>query len=288
MGHLQWSINANLPRASHQYVAGPDMDPTALAPLLGRTLFLVAHPDDESISCGGLLQHMREPCIVFATDGAPEDKYFWSRYGSREAYAALRQDEARAAAHTVGVNQIEFLPLHTQASLIDQRLYRSLPEAFSALSNLVERRKPQCLLTLAYEGGHPDHDAVSFLAAQLGRTFSLPVWETPLYHRNASGGGVYQQFVEERDEVIEHAVTGQELEAKLCMLNCYKSQFDALPSFDSKRERFRPQATYDYSRPPHPGKLNYEIWEWRMTPQEVCAAFVDFSSSISPLEKTAK
>src|SRR5947209_17955597 len=136
MGHLQWSINANLPRASHQYVACAHMDLSALAPLLGRTMFIVAHPDDESISCGGLLQHMREPCIVFATDGAPEDKYFWSRYGSREAYATVRQDEARAAAHTVGVNQVEFLPLHTQASLMDQRLYRSLPEAFSALSNL--------------------------------------------------------------------------------------------------------------------------------------------------------
>jgi N-acetylglucosamine malate deacetylase 2 len=264
------------------------MDLTPLAPLLGRTLVIVAHPDDESISCGGLLQHMREPCVVFATDGAPEDEYFWSRYGSREAYAAIRQDEARAAAKTVGVNKIEFLPLHTQVPLMDQRLYRSLPQAFSALSTIVERLDPGCLLTLAYEGGHPDHDAVSFLTAQLGRTFSLPVWETPLYHRSESGGGVFQRFVEERSEVVEHPIAAEELDAKLRMLGCYKSQFDALPSFDSGRERFRPQVAYDYSRPPHAGKLNYEIWQWRMTPQEVCAAFVDFSSSMTPLEKTVR
>ena len=196
--------------------------------------------------------------------------------------------EARAAAKTVGVNKIEFLPLHTQVPLMDQRLYRSLPQAFSALSTIVERLDPGCLLTLAYEGGHPDHDAVSFLTAQLGRTFSLPVWETPLYHRSESGGGVFQQFVEERGEVVEHPVAGEELDAKLRMLGCYKSQFDALPSFDSARERFRPQVAYDYSRPPHAGKLNYEIWQWRMTPQEVCAAFVDFSSSMTPLEKTVR
>ena len=55
------------------------MDFSKLAPLLGRTLVIVAHPDDETITCGGLLQRMRDPCVVFATDGAPEDAYFWSR-----------------------------------------------------------------------------------------------------------------------------------------------------------------------------------------------------------------
>jgi LmbE family N-acetylglucosaminyl deacetylase len=256
-----------------------------LAPLLGRTLVIVAHPDDESISCGGLLQRMREPCVVFATDGAPEDEYFWRHYGSRDRYSAIREDEARAALNEVGVSQAEFLARQADAPLVDQRLYRALPAAFSALAKIVEQRRPQGLLTLAYEGGHPDHDAVSFLSAQLGRAFSIPVWEAPLYHRDASGGGVYQQFVKEHGEVISHAVSGAELQAKVRMLGCYKSQFDALPSFSSERERFRPQAEYDYSRRPHPGKLNYELWQWRMTPEEVCAAFVDFASTTAFAQK---
>src|SRR5437588_11264998 len=118
------------------------MDLTSLAPLLGRTLFIVAHPDDESISCGGLLQHMREACVVFATDGAPEDEYFWSRHGSREAYASLRESEARAALAAVGVKGSEFLARQARTPLIDQRLYLSLPAAFNALSVIVERRRP--------------------------------------------------------------------------------------------------------------------------------------------------
>src|SRR5690349_9921169 len=158
------------------------MDDDRLAQLLGRTLLIVAHPDDESISCGGLLQHIERPCVVFATDGAPEDEYFWRRYGSRDIYAALREEEARAALATVGVSEVEFLARQASSPLMDQCLYRSLPAAFAALAQIIERRHPQCLLTLAYEGGHPDHDAVSFLAAQLGRMFSLPVWEAPLYH----------------------------------------------------------------------------------------------------------
>ena len=260
------------------------MDIDRLNQLLGRTLLLVAHPDDESISCGGLLQRIKEPCVVFATDGAPEDEYFWRRYGSRQAYAALRKDEARAALASVGVSAVEFLADQAAAPLVDQVLYKSLFAAFTALRQIAERRRPQCLLTLAYEGGHPDHDSVSFLAAQLGRAFSIPVWEAPLYHRHPDGSGAYQRFVTERDEVIEHRVSGSELEAKMRMLACYKSQFDALPSFQPDLERFRPQARYDYSRRPHAGKLNYELWQWRMTPAEVCAAFTEFSTVSVPVE----
>ena len=261
------------------------MDLSPLDQLLGRTLLVVAHPDDESISCGGLLQHIEQPCVVFATDGAPEDEYFWRKYGSRTAYARLREDEARAALQAVGVTAVEFLPHRVQAPLVDQRLYKSLVPAFAALSSIVEQFRPQCLLTLAYEGGHPDHDSVSFLGAQLGKAYSIPIWETPLYHRSATGQGVYQQFIGEHGEIIEHRVEGKELEKKMRMLACYKSQFDALPSFRPELERFRRQATYDYSRRPHQGKLNYEVWQWRMAPEEVCSAFVDFSAAPAPLEK---
>ena len=96
---------------------------------------------------------------------------------------------------------------------------------------------------------------------------------------------MYQQFVREHSDVVEHEVNGGELENKMRMLACYKSQFDALPSFRPELERFRPQASYDYSRRPHEGKLNYEVWQWRMTPEEVCAAFVEFSAVPVPLEK---
>jgi len=254
-----------------------DVNLAGLTPLLGRTLVIVAHPDDETITCGGLLQRMRDPCVVFATDGAPEDAYFWGRFGSRERYAAIREAESRAALVAVGVHQIVFLAQQSEAPLVDQLLYRALPAAFTALSRIVERIKPECVLTLAYEGGHPDHDSASFLGAQLGRAFAIPVWEAPLYHRNADGGGVYQRFIEEHGEVIEYAVDGDELKAKHAMLACYKSQFDALPSFSVELERFRTQASYAYARRPHAGKLNYELWQWKMTPEEVSGAFVAFS-----------
>lgn len=239
-------------------------------------MVLVAHPDDESIACGGLLQKMRQPFVVFATDGAPEDEFFWGRYGSRAAYSKLRQEEALSALDHVGVSEVEFLADHApeRVRLEDQKLFRAIPPALELLREMIETKKPDALLTLAYEGGHPDHDSCSFLAAQLGGEFRLPVWEMPLYHRNADGTGVYQRFVREaKDEVIDVAIAGEMLTRKERMLQSYKSQFDALPHFEPQRERFRPQAQYDYARPPHEGKTNYEVWQWAMTAKDVSEAF---------------
>ena len=250
---------------------------STLAPILGRTMVLVAHPDDESITCGGLLQTMRKPFVVFATDGAPEDEYFWGKHGSRSAYSRLRQEEARTAVGHVGVSEVEFLAERVSGAvrLEDQKLFRALPVALELLKDVMKNKRPEAILTLAYEGGHPDHDSCSFLSAQLGREFRLPVWEAPLYHRNADGSGVYQRFVRENNEVVEFSVTGEMLERKERMLQSYKSQFDALPHFEPECERFRPQAQYDYSQPPHAGRTNYEVWQWAMTVNEVCEAFSD-------------
>ena len=56
-----------------------------------------------------LLQKMREAVVVIATDGAPRDEFFWGRYGSREAYAAVRREEARRAAQVAGVRELVLL-----------------------------------------------------------------------------------------------------------------------------------------------------------------------------------
>ena len=249
--------------------------PSLLAPILGRTMVLVAHPDDESITCGGLLQRMRKPFVVFATDGAPEDEYFWGKHGSRAAYSRLRQEEARTALGHVGVSEVEFLAEQTSGAvrLEDQKLFRALPVALELLRSVIKNKRPDAILTLAYEGGHPDHDSCSFLSAQLGREFGFPIWEAPLYHRRADGSGVYQRFVREKDEVIEFGVAGEMLAGKQRMLQCYKSQFDALSHFEPECERFRPQSRYEYAQPPHEGKTNYEVWQWAMTAKDVSQAF---------------
>ncbi len=244
---------------------------TGIGQLLGRTLVLVAHPDDEAVGCGALLQRMREPAVVFLTDGAPEDPYFWERFGSRAHYASIRENEAHTALGAVQVSQVEFL-----GSIPDQQLHLCLEDAFAQLTGIVERIRPEALLTLAYEGGHPDHDSCSFLAHHLGARLSLPVWEMPLYFRDPTGFEAYTEFLQPREMEILIEPTPEELGRKRTMLAAYLSQGEFLRRFQSAAERFRPQAGYDYSRPPHPGTLNYEAWGWKISGAEVCASFARF------------
>ena len=135
---------------------------------------------------------------------------------------------------------------------------------------------PNALLTLAYEGGHPDHDSCSFLAAQLAKRCNVPCWEAPLYHRSPDGGGAYQEFIAAPTEEIDVNPTSAEQEAKRQMCRAYVSQGDFLTHFRVDKEYVRPQPAYNFTEPPHPGKTNYEVWQWKMSSQEVCCAFGEF------------
>lgn len=239
-------------------------------------MVLVAHPDDECIAFGAILQRIREPLVVFATNGTPQDPYFWQKYGSREVYAALRKEEALRAMSAVGVKDVLFLAdMPGGEQLVDQELFRNLLSAFDLLADIVRRRMTTALLTLSYEGGHPDHDSCSFLGSELARFAAIPCWEAPLYHRNADGSGDFQQFITPTGEEVDVRPTAEEQARKREMCHAYSSQGDFLQKFALVPEIVRPQAHYDYTRPPHEGKVNYEVWQWKMTAAEVSNAFAE-------------
>jgi LmbE family N-acetylglucosaminyl deacetylase len=251
------------------------MDP--LAPLLGRTLVLVAHPDDESITCGALLQRMRDPRVIFATDGGPQDEYFWGKYGSRENYVALRRREADTALNAVGVREMHWLADAEGRQFMDQHLFRHLRTAMESLRQVVTEQKPDAILTLAYEGGHPDHDSCNFLGCQVAEEFRLPIWEAPLYFRRGGDNILLQEFHCTNGTEIEYRPTAEEFRRKLAMARAYESQKLTVTMFEkNEREKFRPMAEYDYSRPPHAGELNYEAWQWPIKGQEVADSFLEF------------
>lgn len=247
----------------------------SLEQLLGTTVMLVAHPDDEVIAFGALMQRMKKAIVVFATDGAPHDRRFWGDYNSRETYAEVRRQEARQALDIVGAQPI-FLADQVPGGICDQELFRRLPEAIQAMEKIIGEIAPDCLLTLTYEGGHPDHDACCFLTSQLGRRMGFPIWESPLYHRNSDGSGVVQTFPRQSGQELALKVEGEPFRKKVEMFHTYKSQKLVLDGFRPEIEQFRPVIDYDFTRPPFPWKLNYELWEWAMTGEQVSNAFASY------------
>jgi len=245
-----------------------------LQPLLNKTLIVVAHPDDEVIAFGALMQRMRDAVVVFATDGAPRDDYFWKDYGSREAYAGVRRQEARKALSIAGARPV-FLDDFVAGDLVDQELFRSLPAALAGLKKVLDEERPDALLTLAYEGGHPDHDSACFIASICAQSQSLPIWEAPLYYRDDKGEGVAQQFIRLTGREVVTQIEGVALAKKIEMFHTYVSQKLVLNGFRPELEQFRPMAGYDFTCRPAPWKLNYEVWQWKMSGDEVAGAFAD-------------
>ena len=249
-----------------------------VSPLLGTTLVIAAHPDDE-IACVTILKRARRPIVVFATEGAPEHEFFWYEHGSRDAYRALRRSEATSGLARVGVSAIEFLADTTVIPLEDQQLHRAIPVLVDRVLASILVHRPDALLVPAYEGGHPDHDVCSFVGFVLSRLQGIPAWEMPLYHRSTTGTLVSQKFLDPGKETLV-PLTGQELESRRILLEAYASQRDLSKFAIATAEAFRPQRAYDYSRPPQDSASNYESWGWSIKARELCGRFRELGSGL--------
>lgn len=156
----------------------------------------------------------------------------------------------------------------------------NLEAALQELKKAALEFQTGAILTLAYEGGHPDHDCCAFLSHLVGSDSDLPVWEMPLYHRT-SDGSKYQQFLEGSDEIYRLQITADELAKKRKMAEGYVSQAGVLDDFNLDLELFRPQLNYDFLRPPNSDAINYEMWEWAMKAEELCRAFASVRGRVA-------
>ncbi|MBB4636333.1 PIG-L deacetylase family protein [Longimicrobium terrae] len=231
-----------------------------------RLLVAFAHPDDETIGAGGVLRRLGDARLVCVTDGAPHRREWWGdpSLNSREEYAAVRRRELRAALAVVGIGAERVCGF----GVADQEASAHLAHIARRMAGEIAAAQPDAVLAPAYEGGHPDHDAVAFavhaacaLLAAEGRRCPAIV-EYPLYHAEEERMVVGSWLPGAEAGAVTVRLSDEEQAAKREMIACHASQSATLAQFPVDAERFRPAPAYDFRQPPHAGQLNYEVFGW--------------------------
>jgi N-acetylglucosamine malate deacetylase 2 len=226
-------------------------------------LIVAPHPDDETIGAGIWMdrQRGRDITVLHLTDGSPRDLANARAAGfhSRRAYAVERRRELHKALRLAGVSGGQFRVF----SYVDKETYLNLPELCARLAAMIEELQPSLVLSPAYEGGHPDHDCAAFAVAAARRRVSSPFRhrEFPLYHAGPGGAMVSGEFLPCPDAEVEVcSLSDAEQEKKRAMLRSFATQQEILRQFTVLHESFRDAPSYDFTRPPHEGRLLYEHW----------------------------
>ncbi len=253
--------------------------------LTQRSVALIAaHPDDETVSAGGLMAHMRLVALIHVTDGAPRNGADARAAGfqTREDYAQARRQEllnaladalldvgaghARPGGAAVASPPV---PLHS-LGLLDQEASFAMPSLARRILELLRDLRPAAVLTHPYEGGHPDHDATAFAVHAACALMPAPpdLYEFTSYHQ-ASNEDQPQietgRFLPHQDQGEVIALTAADRERKSRMIACFATQLHMLRHFPVDVERFRAAPVYDFSQSPHPGKLFYDYFDWGIT-----------------------
>jgi LmbE family N-acetylglucosaminyl deacetylase len=223
---------------------------------------VVAHQDDEVLGAGGQFADFGRLSLLHVTDGAgfmPEARA--KGFATLRDYASVRERELRNAVAATGVSArfdtlgVRGLEATFRMRFITRGIERSIAGA-----------QPDIVLTHAYEGGHPDHDAIALAVRQAVGALSQPppVWEFAGYHREGDAH-VRGRFAPDGGPVLRLELSPEQRALKRYALDCFTSQQDVVAQFPQDTESFRHAPSYDFRQPPLERPLAYEHEGWGMS-----------------------
>ena len=234
-----------------------------------RAMVVVAHPDDETIALGARMPRFHEAHFVHVTDGAPRNEQD-SRahgFGALADYRQARAQELLEMFSKAGLQRVS----RSALDIPDQEAALRLVEITREIVRHIAHHEPEVIFTHPYEGGHPDHDACAFathhaVGLHRARGGSRPlIIEAPFY--NAGPGGFSTgKFLPREGSMPEvtYRLSSPERERKHALVACFVTQRETLKGFHDETERYRIAPMYDFTRPPHAGKVLYDSYPWGM------------------------
>jgi LmbE family N-acetylglucosaminyl deacetylase len=227
-----------------------------------KYLFIFAHPDDEVVIAGTMKQLL---------DGGAEVEAAWVTCGDYFGNIETRLAELARVTTILGLREDSIHLLR----LPDLGLVRMLNQAVDKVADMLKSVKPDAIFANAYEGGHPDHDAVNFLAYEASYRADIKpkLYEFPFY--NATGSLLYchwrlNAFPDDGIPVLHNPLSESEIKCKLRTIRTYVSQWMYMIPTRLVVSRSRLASVgepcricppdRDHTRRPHEGMLSYERW----------------------------
>lgn len=143
-------------------------------PAAGAVLFVLAHNDDEFFVLPRVLRERaegRECLFLFTTDGAA--------YGESPE---RRLSETLAVLGRCAVDPTAVVSLGTQLGIRDGTSHQSISSLWRGMQESLKGHAISKVFTLAWDGGHNDHDAAHLLAVAFARLRGVPVMEFAAYN----------------------------------------------------------------------------------------------------------
>jgi N-acetylglucosamine malate deacetylase 2 len=231
---------------------------------------VLAHPDDETISCGAQLGRLLGVTLILVSDGAPRSLLDANALGfdTAEDYGKARLAELRQALAIANIPEPALVTLRVP----DQEIAFQLCNTVHRLIGVFLARNIRVALTHSYEGGHPDHDATAFVvhcAAALLAVRASPIHigiiEVPLYHQGPAGQ-VRQEFAGSYDQSeVSVRLSPAEHVIKQRMIAAHTTQRETIAPFTLELERFRRAPAYDFGALPNAGRILYDHYAWGLT-----------------------
>src|SRR5437588_8362978 len=188
---------------------------------MATSLLVHAHPEDESISTGGVMMkakaHGHRVVLVTATRGEGGEIYNMDEESSRPRLGEIRTEELRNATEILGVDRQEFLGYRDSGMVDtednkDPRSFHQakLEDAAAKLAVVFREERPDVVITYAEDGvyGHPDHIKANFVtnaALDIVERDGSPVRK--LYY-TAIPRSMMESFVQQMPEDAQRAMGG--------------------------------------------------------------------------------
>jgi LmbE family N-acetylglucosaminyl deacetylase len=212
-------------------------------------------------------------------------RVIWITDGARFVPAEVRRGESTVNMKRAGISKERL----TFWDYPDGGAIRFASEIVERLTTAMREIGPGEVYTIAYEGGHPDHDFANFAAVKATSALDKepPVYEAPCYNKHRARLCAFNRFIPAETETLYTPLSRDDLFFKLRAFISYRSQFwvTVLPAlllgnFElfSGGEPYRMVPAWNYRQPPHEGKLFYETLLLRWA---AGVSFSDFREAVS-------